>query len=129
MLDYVNGGDLFHHMRRKGRFTEKEAKFYAAELILALDHLHELGFIYRDLKPENILLDSEGHIKLADFGLSKYTGNYGLNQALSFCGTPQYLAPEVILKRGYNKLVDWWAVGVLINEMVVGSPPFNDASP
>lgn len=75
-------------MRKKGRFTEKEAKFYVAELILGIDHLHKLGFIYRDLKPENVLLDSEGHIKLADFGLSKYIGNEGLNLTNSFCGTP-----------------------------------------
>lgn len=75
-------------MRKKGRFTEKEAKFYVAELILVIDHLHKLGFIYRDLKPENVLLDSEGHIKLADFGLSKYIGNEGMNLTNSFCGTP-----------------------------------------
>jgi len=77
ILDYVNGGELFYHLRKKIRFTEKETRFYAAELILALDHLHEMGFIYRDIKPENILLDSDGHLKLTDFGLSKALGNEG----------------------------------------------------
>lgn len=88
VLDFLNGGDLFYHMRKKTRLNEKEARFYAAELILALEHLHNLGFIYRDLKPENILLDSDGHIKLADFGLSKHIGNQGETLTNSFCGTP-----------------------------------------
>ncbi len=92
ILDYLNGGDLFYHLRKKSRLTEREVKVYAAEIILAIEYLHEKGFIYRDLKPENILLDSEGHIKLADFGLTKYIGEEKL--AYSFCGTPQYLAPE-----------------------------------
>ena len=86
ILDYLNGGDMFHHMRKKGRFLEKEVKFYGAELVLAIEHLHQKGFIYRDIKPENILLDSQGHIKLADFGLSKHIGMRG--QTNSFCGTP-----------------------------------------
>ncbi|TNV87193.1 hypothetical protein FGO68_gene10851 [Halteria grandinella] len=128
VLDFLNGGDLFYHMRKKTRLNEKEARFYAAELILALEHLHNLGFIYRDLKPENILLDSDGHIKLADFGLSKHIGNQGETLTNSFCGTPQYLAPEVIFKKGYNRMVDWWGLGILIHEMVVGSPPYADAS-
>jgi serine/threonine protein kinase len=120
-------------MRRKGKFSEKEVRFYAAELILGLEHLHSKGFIYRDLKPENILLDAEGHLRLADFGLSKYVGNKGLNMTSSFCGTPQYLAPELILKRGmikdgYNCMVDWWTLGVLMHEMAVGAPPFSDAN-
>ena len=87
MLDYVNGGDLFHHLRKKVRFTEKEAKFFAAEIILALDYLHEKGFIYRDLKPENILLASDGHLKLTDFGLSKDVSEAEGGQAQTFCGT------------------------------------------
>ena len=85
-MDYLNGGDLFYHLRKKKRLTERETRVYAAEIILAIEWLHEKGFIYRDLKPENILLDSNGHIKLADFGLTKYTGDEKL--AYSFCGTP-----------------------------------------
>lgn len=87
MLDFVNGGELFYHLRKNIRFTESQTKFYAAELILALDHLHKMGFIYRDIKPENILLDSEGHLKLTDFGLSKSVGNQGLAQTNTLCGT------------------------------------------
>ena len=117
VLDYVNGGELFYHLRKKVRFSEKETRFYAAELILALDHLHELGFIYRDIKPENILLDSQGHLKLTDFGLSKAVGEDKTN---TLCGTAQYLAPEVIMRRDYNKMVDWWGLGILIFEMAVG---------
>lgn len=105
---------------------EKEARFYIAELILALDYLHESGFIYRDLKPENILLDSDGHLRLVDFGLSKYVGGGANDLTYEFCGTPSYLAPEVIMKVGYNKMVDWWGLGILLVEMVVGAPPFND---
>ena len=85
MLDYVQGGDLFHHLRKKLRFTEKEARFYVAEIILALDYLHEHGFIYRDLKPENILVDADGHLKLTDFGLSRSLGDKAT--AHTFCGT------------------------------------------
>lgn len=119
VLDYVNGGDLFHHLRKKVRFTEKEVKFFAAEVILALEYLHEKGFIYRDLKPENILVTSDGHLKLTDFGLSKeITDEQGL--ADTFCGTCQYLAPELIQKKGYTKMVDWWGLGILIHEMALG---------
>ena len=111
VLDFVNGGELFYHLRKKVRFTESQIKFYAAELILALDHLHNMGFIYRDIKPENILLDGDGHVKLTDFGLSKAVGDDSTN---TLCGTAQYLAPEVILRKPYNKMVDWWGLGILI---------------
>lgn len=89
-----------------------------------MEFLHEKGFVYRDLKPENILLDSEGHVKLTDFGLSRQLEDGDL--AKTFCGTPQYLAPELILRVGYNKMVDWWGLGILIYELTVGSPPFAD---
>lgn len=128
MLDYVNGGDLFYHLRKKIHFTEKEARFYGAELVLALDYLHSKGFIYRDLKPENILIDSDGHVKLTDFGLSK---EFQINENelhYTFCGTPQYLAPELIKKEGYTKMVDWWGLGVLLYEIVVGNPPYESQS-
>lgn len=127
-LDFVNGGDMFFHLRKKGRLTENEARFYICEIILALEHLHKQGFIYRDLKPENILIGSDGHIKIADFGLSKHLGTDGKQQARSFCGTPQYLAPEVIMKKGYDFMIDWWCLGILIHEMIVGSPPFSDVN-
>ncbi len=125
VLDFVNGGELFYHLRKKVRYTESKIKFYAAELILALDHLHNMGFIYRDIKPENILLDGDGHVKLTDFGLSKAVGDDSTN---TLCGTAQYLAPEVILRKPYNKMVDWWGLGILIFEMAVGTPPFNHKS-
>ncbi|CDW82120.1 protein kinase 2 [Stylonychia lemnae] len=129
VLDYVSGGDMFHHIRKKVRFNEKEAKFYAAEIILAIEAMHNMGFIYRDIKPENILIDADGHVRLTDFGLSKHIDDEkNGGKTSTFCGTCQYLAPEIILKKGYNKMVDWWGLGILIHEMIFGQPPFNDSN-
>ncbi|KAL5391958.1 Serine/threonine-protein kinase [Paraphaeosphaeria minitans] len=124
VTDYMSGGELFWHLQREGRFQEARAKFYIAELILALQHLHDHNIVYRDLKPENILLDAKGHIALCDFGLSKanLTENATTN---TFCGTTEYLAPEVLLdEHGYTKMVDFWSLGVLVFEMCCGWSPF-----
>jgi serine/threonine protein kinase len=125
VMDFINGGELFFHLRKSGRFTEERTRFYAAEILLALDYLHNLGVIYRDLKPENVLLDSEGHIKLTDFGLSKqFFGTEQNQKAFSFCGTPEYLAPEILKGTGHDKAVDHWSLGALIYEMMAGAPPW-----
>ena len=124
VTDYMSGGELFWHLQKEGRFPEGRAKFYIAELILALQHLHQHDIVYRDLKPENILLDANGHIALCDFGLSKanLTKNDKTN---TFCGTTEYLAPEVLLdEQGYTKMVDFWSLGVLVFEMCCGWSPF-----
>jgi serine/threonine protein kinase len=108
-IDFLNGGELFFHLRKENRFSEERSRFYAAEIVLALECLHENGILYRDLKPENVILDSEGHIKLTDFGLSKL-GISGKKLTYTFCGTPEYLAPEIVKGTGHNQVADYWSL-------------------
>jgi len=122
VMDFYRGGELFNHLQKKRRFKERTARLMIAEITLALGHLHRHGVIYRDLKPENVLIDQEGHIAITDFGLSKCLKRG--EAARTFCGTPEYLAPEVITGVGHDKNVDWWSVGILCYELVIGIPPF-----
>mmetsp|Transcript_5881 Transcript_5881/g.17724 ORF Transcript_5881/g.17724 Transcript_5881/m.17724 type:complete len:455 (+) Transcript_5881:45-1409(+) len=124
VLDYCAGGELFCHLQKLGKFPEGRARFYTAELTLALEHVHALGVVYRDLKPENVLLDARGHVRLTDFGLSKEGVTSHHKGATSFCGTPEYLAPEILARRGHGRAVDWWSLGALLFEMLTGLPPF-----
>ncbi|CAK4030361.1 kinase DC2 [Lecanosticta acicola] len=127
LLDYCPGGEVFSYLRRARRFNEPTSQFYAAEIVLILEFLHEReGVAYRDLKPENILIDAEGHLKLVDFGFAKKIEN---RETYTLCGTPEYLAPEVIRNTGHGTPVDWWAFGILIYEFLVGQPPFWDQNP
>ncbi|XP_052808767.1 ribosomal protein S6 kinase alpha-1-like isoform X2 [Mya arenaria] len=123
ILEFLRGGDLFTRLSKEVMFTEEDVKFYLAELALALDHLHKVGIVYRDLKPENILLDSDGHIKLTDFGLSKES-LFEDKKTYSFCGTVEYMAPEVVNRKGHGTAADWWSYGVLMFEMLTGALPF-----
>ncbi|KAF2363804.1 Protein kinase C-terminal [Trinorchestia longiramus] len=123
VMEYLTGGDLMFHIQHSGRFDEYRACFYSAEICSGLRFLHNKGIIYRDLKLDNILLDFEGHIRIADFGMCKlqiYLDKF----ADTFCGTPDYMAPEVIKGQHYNQCVDWWSFGVLLYEMMVGKSPF-----
>ncbi|EGC31721.1 hypothetical protein DICPUDRAFT_39515 [Dictyostelium purpureum] len=122
VMDFVNGGQLFGHLKREGILTEDQVKYYLAELILALEHLHNNNIIHRDLKPENILIDSDGHCILTDFGLAKE--DVIEESSGSFCGTLEYMAPEMIQSKAYGKAVDWWSIGVLCFDMLVGTTPF-----
>lgn len=123
VMEYLTGGDLMFQIQRARKFSESRARFYSAEVTLALMFLHEHGILYRDLKLDNILLDEEGHCKIADFGMCK-EGILPGKTTQTFCGTPDYIAPEIILEKDYNTSIDWWALGVLMYEMMVGQPPF-----
>ncbi|XP_046977897.1 ribosomal protein S6 kinase 2 beta [Vanessa cardui] len=125
ILDFLRGGDLFSRLSKEVMFTEEDVKFYLAELALALEHVHKLGIIYRDLKPENILLDADGHIALTDFGLSKLPPS---DKTYSFCGTVEYMAPEVVNRKGHTMAADWWSFGVLMFEMLTGNLPFHGST-
>jgi serine/threonine kinase 38 len=139
-MEFLPGGDFMNLLIEKDKLTEEEAKFYTAELILAVESIHKLDCIHRDIKPDNILIDKSGHIKLSDFGLAKvsdklyeqnsskdptYNPNKRTHQKLYSCvGTAYYVAPEVLIKKGYSQEIDWWSVGVIFYEMLVGYAPF-----
>mmetsp|Transcript_34843 Transcript_34843/g.89469 ORF Transcript_34843/g.89469 Transcript_34843/m.89469 type:complete len:360 (-) Transcript_34843:163-1242(-) len=125
LLEFINGGELFSHLRKEGRLPDSDAKFYAGEIVLAFAYLHSRNIIYRDLKPENLLIDCDGHIKITDFGFAKVVED----RTWTLCGTPEYLAPEIIQSKGHGRAVDWWALGILIFEMLAGYPPFYDENP
>jgi serine/threonine protein kinase len=124
-LEYIVGGEFFTHLRKVGRFPPLDARFYTAQIVLAFEYLHSLDIIYRDLKPENLLLDKLGYLKITDFGFAKRVAF----KTYTLCGTPEYIAPEVLLNRGHGKGVDWWTLGIFMYEMMVGQPPFVDDDP
>lgn len=130
VIDYMAGGELFFWLKKDRKFSENRCRLYAAEITLALEALNQADIIYRDLKPENILLDAEGHLRLTDFGLAKsgITGPGAEGGTKTFCGTPEYLAPEILENKGHGKAVDWWALGTLLFEMLTGLPPFYDTN-
>ena len=124
-LELINGGELFTYLRGVGRFPVDQARIYIAQIILIFDYLHNKNIIYRDLKPENILIHKSGYLKLTDFGFAKIVEG----RTYTLCGTPEYLAPEIILNKGHGKPVDWWTCGILLYEMIAGIDPFSDDDP
>merc|ERR1711959_754371 len=125
VLEYIVGGEFFTHSRKAGRFDNDQSCFYGAQIAAIFEYCHSKNIIYRDLKPENILLMADGYLKLTDFGFAKVIEH----RTYTLCGTPEYIAPEVLLNKGHGKPVDWWTLGILIYEMIVGYPPFVDEDP
>jgi len=125
LLEYVVGGEFFTHLRKAGRFDNDAAMFYASQIAAIFEYCHSKNIVYRDLKPENILINADGYVKLTDFGFAKVIEH----RTYTLCGTPEYIAPEVLLNKGHGKPVDWWTLGILIYEMIVGYPPFVDEDP
>jgi len=124
IMDYINGGELFFHLQKEEKFSDDRVQFYCAEIVCGLEYLHNCGVLYRDLKPENILLTDDGHICMTDFGISKEGLVSNDDKTATFCGTPEYLAPEILQGKSYGKAVDWWSFGTLMYEMLTGLPPF-----
>lgn len=122
VMELLEGGELHQHLKKAGRFTKAQVQFYNAEVCLALEYLHKKSLAYRDLKPENMVIHKDGHVMLTDFGLAKHVEKG--QKTYSFCGTPEYICPEIINSDGHNQLVDWWAFGILCFEMLCGFPPF-----
>merc|ERR1719380_491362 len=125
LLEYIVGGEFFTHLRKAGRFDNEASMFYASQIASIFEYCHGKNIVYRDLKPENILINSDGYVKLTDFGFAKVIEH----RTYTLCGTPEYIAPEVLLNKGHGKPVDWWTLGILIYEMIVGYPPFVDEDP
>jgi len=125
VLEYIVGGEFFTHLRKAGRFDNDQSCFYASQIASIFAYCHSQNIVYRDLKPENILLNADGYVKLTDFGFAKVIEH----RTYTLCGTPEYIAPEVLLNKGHGKPVDWWTLGILIYEMIVGYPPFVDEDP
>ena len=122
---FIEGGELYKILKNEKKFSEDVVIFYAIQLIVAIDYLHNKQIIHRDLKLENIMIDVEGYIKIIDYGLAKKLDeNEEENEATTYCGTPEYLAPEMVSRTGHDMSVDWWAIGVLMYEMLFGMTPF-----
>merc|ERR1712224_716753 len=127
VMECVPGGELFTHLRRARKFSDEQSKFYSAQTAAAFEHIHSKNIVHRDLKPENLLMCADGYEKLTDFGFAKVVEPG--SRTYTLCGTPEYIAPEVLLNKGHGKPVDWWTLGILIYEMIVGYPPFVDEDP
>jgi len=127
VMEFLEGGELHQHLKKAGRFTRDQTQFFVAEVALALEYLHKKSIAYRDIKPENMVIHKDGHVMLTDFGLAKHVEKGA--KTYSFCGTPEYICPEIINSDGHNQMVDWWAFGILVFEMLCGFPPFRSDKP